>query len=58
MKAIAKDDVTGALSIFIDTILPIMEDLVSLKIVGKRFSKKKLTRNADVSGENKAGQRN
>ena len=39
LAALAKDDVTAAHSLFIDSILPIMEELVPHRVTGKRFGK-------------------
>ena len=42
MEALAKTDVTAAHSLFIETLLPIVEELVPMKIEGKRFGKRKV----------------
>ena len=42
METLAKTDVTAAHSLFIKTILPILENLVPNRTVGKRFGKRKV----------------
>ena len=39
METLAKEDVTAAHKLFIDTVLPVMEELVPPRVTGKRFGK-------------------
>ena len=42
LEVLSKTDVTAAHSLFIDTILPIIEELVPCKLTGKRFGRRRV----------------
>ena len=39
METLAKEDVSAAHELFMDTVIPIMEELVPPRVTGKRFGK-------------------
>ena len=42
LETMAKDDVTAAHALFIDTVLPVLEELVPQKLIGKQFGKRRV----------------
>ena len=49
METLAKEDVSASHKLFMDTVLPIMEEVVPPRVMGKRFGKSRKI--GDVYGE-------